>query len=346
MLLSEPGSKKGTDMRQLSERVKCAFLPDRRSALVGLNAVAVVAAALVLTGASGARSSSASARPVSGAPAQKQAVAAGIDIGAVSATVERDIAPDTTSNPDILAPADLIVGEADGQVALTVTLSDQGDSQVSVHYTTADSTATQGTVCGNGADYLIASGTLIFEPGETTKTVPVQIVDCPNVEPFEAFTFNLSSEINGHIARASSRISIVDNDTIVSTPKLFVRDAVVDEKDGNALVSVLLGGPAGQASNSTVTVHYATADGTASEDSDYSSRSDTLTFASGETAKTIAVPITDEGTAEGPENFTFNLSTAEQRRHRHRHGDGHDRRERHARFDRPGHSGGRRSGHR
>ena len=206
-------------MRQLWERVKCAFLPDRRRTLVGINAVAVVAAALVLTGASGARSSSASARPVSGAAAQKQAVAAGIDIGAVVETAQRDVAsaPETTSNPDIFAPPDLIVGESGetGHVDLTVTLSDQGDSQVSVHYTTADSTATQGTVCGNGADYIIASGTLIFEPGETTKTVPVQIVDCPNVEPFEAFTFNLSSEINGDIARASSRISIVDNDTIV-----------------------------------------------------------------------------------------------------------------------------------
>ena len=54
--------------------------------------------------------------------------------------------------------------------------------------------------------------------------------------PFEAFTFNLDTEHNGVISRASSRISIVDNDTIVPTPQLFVRDAVVDEKDGNALV--------------------------------------------------------------------------------------------------------------
>ena len=70
-----------------------------------------------------------------------------------------------------------------------------------------------------------------------------------------------------------------------------MRDAVVDEKDGNALVSVLLGGPGGQASNSTVTVHYTTANGTASAGSDYDTRSGTLTFAPGETAKTVVVPI-------------------------------------------------------
>ena len=97
----------------------------------------------------------------------------------------------------------------------------------------------------------------------------VQILDCLNVEGFEEFAFNLSSAVNGVIARASSRVSIVDNDNIVATPKLFVRDAVVDEKDGNALVSVLLGGTGGQASNSTVSVDYATADGTANGGADY-----------------------------------------------------------------------------
>ena len=77
-----------------------------------------------------------------------------------------------------------------------------------------------------------------------------------------------------------------------------MRDAIVDEKDGNALVSVLLGGPAGQASNSTVTVHYATANGTATG-SDYTAAGDTLlSFAPGETAKTVVVPIADDGADE------------------------------------------------
>ena len=129
-------------MRQLWKRVERAFLLGRRSrgisleplatlrrpVLVALNAVAVVVAALALTGASGARSSSspASARTVSGAPALKRADAAGLDIGTSIETVHHDVAPapDTTSNPDILAPADLIVGESgeiDALVDFTVT---------------------------------------------------------------------------------------------------------------------------------------------------------------------------------------------------------------------------------
>ena len=108
--------------------------------------------------------------------------------------------------------------------------------------------------------------------------MPVQILDCPTVEGFEAFTFNLSTAVNGVIARASSRVSIVDNDTVVATPRLFVRDVVVDEKDGTRWSRCLLGGPAGQASNSTVTVDYATADGTATAGSDYTASRGTLTL--------------------------------------------------------------------
>ncbi len=182
---------------------------------------------------------------------------------------------------------------------------------MSVEYSTLNSTAFAGTVCGNSADYVTASGTLNFAPGETTKVVRVQIVDCTTrrSSAFEAFTFNLDTEHNGVISRASSRISIVDNDTIVPTPQLFVRDAVVDEKDGNALVSVLLGGTAGQASNSTVTVHYATAQGSATEGDDYTAAGGTLSFAPGETAKTVVVPIADDGSNEPAESFTLALNT-------------------------------------
>ena len=225
--------------------------------------------------------------------------------GTGTVTIGSSDTPSST-DPDIRAPADLILGETDGFVDLPVTLSAPSPNAVSVNYSTLDSTAVASTACN--FDYVAASGTLNFAPGETTKVVRVEILDCPNVEGFEAFTFNLSAAVNGVISRASGRISIVDNDTIVATPRLFVRDAVVDEKDGNALVSVLLGGPGGQASNSTVSVHYATADGTATAGSDYSAVSGTLSFAPGQTAKTIAVPITDDASVEGQEGFFLDLS--------------------------------------
>jgi hypothetical protein len=87
-----------------------------------------------------------------------------------------------------------------------------------------------------------------------------------------------------------------------------VRNATVDEKDGLALVSVLLGGPDGQTSNSTVTVGYATQDGSATAGDDYAAAGGTLSFAPGQTVKTIAVAIDDDAGNEPAESFTLSLS--------------------------------------
>ena len=57
-----------------------------------------------------------------------------------------------------------------------------------------------------------------------------------------------------------------------------------------------------------VSVDYATADGTAVAGADYTATSGTLTFAPGETAKTVAVAILDDAIDEGKEKFTLRLS--------------------------------------
>src|SRR5262249_38798305 len=58
-----------------------------------------------------------------------------------------------------------------------------------------------------------------------------------------------------------------------------------------------------------VTVHYATADGTAQAPADYTNTSGTLTLADGETSKPIVIPIIDDNTPEGTEVFTISLSS-------------------------------------
>ena len=63
-----------------------------------------------------------------------------------------------------------------------------------------------------------------------------------------------------------------------------------------------------RAAAETVSVDYATADGTAVAGADYTAASGTLTFAPGETAKTVAVAILDDAIDEGKEKFYFRLS--------------------------------------
>jgi hypothetical protein len=78
-----------------------------------------------------------------------------------------------------------------------------------------------------------------------------------------------------------------------------------DEGGGTVLVTVTrTGGTAG-----TVSIMYATSDGTALAGGDYSATSGILTFADGETAKMFTIPIVDDAVSEGAETFNIALST-------------------------------------
>ena len=65
-----------------------------------------------------------------------------------------------------------------------------------------------------------------------------------------------------------------------------------------------------RAAASPVTVDYLTRDGTAIAGQDFTGTSGTLTFAAGETSKTIAVPVLDDVHDEGSETMKLKLSTA------------------------------------
>ena len=65
-----------------------------------------------------------------------------------------------------------------------------------------------------------------------------------------------------------------------------------------------------QAARGTVSVDYATVDGSAQAGADYIARSGTLTFSPGERSKTVQVAILDDAHDEGVETFTLALSNA------------------------------------
>ena len=65
-----------------------------------------------------------------------------------------------------------------------------------------------------------------------------------------------------------------------------------------------------RAASGEVTVDYVTRDGTAKAGEDYERTRDTLTFAAGETEKTVSVPILDDAIDEGRETFALKLMNA------------------------------------
>ena len=88
-------------------------------------------------------------------------------------------------------------------------------------------------------------------------------------------------------------------------PALSIADASATEGQTLAFAVTL-----SAAATNTVTVRYQTADGTANSSSDYTSASGTLSFAAGETSKTISVRTTDDALEESSETFTVGLSSA------------------------------------
>ena len=96
-------------------------------------------------------------------------------------------------------------------------------------------------------------------------------------------------------------------DNVTGVARLSVADARANEGAG---ASVAFTVSLSSAATGAVTVDYATADGSAAAGADYTATSGTLTFAAGETAKTVSVPVLDDAVDEGEETFTLRLSNA------------------------------------
>ena len=92
---------------------------------------------------------------------------------------------------------------------------------------------------------------------------------------------------------------------IQGLPALRVADAEVGEGPDAALEFAVT---MSREASDTVTVDYATSNGTATAGTDYTAASGTLTFAAGETEKTISVPVLDDVHDEGSETLTLSLS--------------------------------------
>jgi hypothetical protein len=111
--------------------------------------------------------------------------------------------------PPALTIADAATAEGDSAtkvLSFPVTLSAVSTKPVTVSFATADGTATA------GSDYVAASGTLTFDPGEKAKTVDITINGETTLEPDESLTVNLSNPVNATIADGSATGTIQNDD--------------------------------------------------------------------------------------------------------------------------------------
>ena len=338
----------------------------------------------------------------------------GISLGSQPTTTVTII--DSVSEPDGASVSSPTMAVTDAQATegedatldFVVTLAAAAPAAVTVDYETRNGTATAGD------DYVAASGTLRFEPGETEKTVAVAIIDDDEEDAGETFTLVLRNAVGAQLADAEAEGTILNHEpeplpdltaefenvpashdgnsrftfgltfseefplsfrtlrdhafdvtggavrrarrkrqgsnlrwtitvepdsdgavtvvlpgtgncnasgaictrddrplshslsaTVAGPVGIAVSDARVAEAEGALLAfAVMLSG----AASGTVTVDYATADGSAQAGVDYTAASGTLTFQAGESSKTIEVAVLDDDHDEGDETLTLTLS--------------------------------------
>src|SRR5262249_20105766 len=134
-----------------------------------------------------------------------------------------------------------------------VTLSAASGQTVTMNYATADGTAL------GGSDYQSAAGAISFAPGETLKTVTVNVNGDTTCEANETFTVNLSSLVNASFGTSSGTGTVNNDDT---APSITINDISIIEGDSGSSTgdfTVTLSALSGL----DVTVNWATAAGTA-----------------------------------------------------------------------------------
>ncbi len=109
--------------------------------------------------------------------------------------------------------------EANGSVTLSVNLTKPYAQNIFVDY------RTEGGTAGAGLDYVVASGTLIFTPGQTNRTFPVTILQDTVADSQETIGVRLAGFVNVYPgSRVEAQIRTLDPDQVALTPAGFRPD--------------------------------------------------------------------------------------------------------------------------
>src|SRR6185503_1533191 len=156
-------------------------------------------------------------------------------------------------------------------------------------------------------DYFATSGKLTIPAGQRSGQISVGVFDDITFEPDETYFVNLSNPVNATISDAQGQSTIVNNDPV---PSVDIQDAFLTEgNSGNTelLFTLFLSNP----TFLPVTVNFATANDTAIAGTDYVATSGQVTFAPGETQKSVVVSIIGDTVDETAETLFLDLSNAQ-----------------------------------
>ena len=148
--------------------------------------------------------------------------------------------------------------------------------------------------------------TVTFAAGSSTALVNLNVIDDTLVEGTETAILTVTSGTGYTVGTvASATVNIADND--FPSINLSANQTIVEGFTSPQTVGYTA--TLSSASPQTITVQYATTNGTATAGSDYTSTNGTLTFNPGVTSQVINIPILNDSLNEANETFTLSLSS-------------------------------------
>ena len=167
-----------------------------------------------------------------------------------------------------------------------------------------DYAATGGTATA-GDDYILAPGTLTFNPGETSKTILIDIIDDGINEDDETIIVELSNPTGGDVVLGD----ITEHTYTIHDPRVEVSFAAAAGGDSETVTTVEVPVELSAGAPGPVTVDYSATGGTATGGGvDYIMEPGTLSFEPGETSKTISIQVVDDTLEEDDETIELTLS--------------------------------------
>ena len=197
---------------------------------------------------------------------------------------------EASSDVESVTPAEIAVVLTNGQA-----------EAVTVDY------AVSGGTAAAGQDFALEAGTLVFNPGETVKTISINIVNDGADEDDETIELTLSNASGGEVELGTAEHIY----TIVDPRPAIGFDAAAGGGPENVQIihrARKIAVSLSWAGAERITVDYGPTGGTAIRGQDYEIEEGTLSFAPGELTKYVYVTIVDDDAAESDETLVVSLS--------------------------------------
>ena len=201
------------------------------------------------------------------------------------------------------------ISEDGGTLNVTVNRVGGSDGTVSVQYRTLDGASgiSSSQTAWSGADYTGKNGILTFAPGETTKVFSIPIKNDTSVELSEYFSVELRNPVGGASLGPIMKavVTILEDDSKIEFGQ---SNYVVNEAAGFVAIRIIRkGNVSGSAS---IDLNISSSGATSGLDF-AKPGNPTVTFAAGETEKTIQIPIHDDLLKESDEWFSLSLGNVQ-----------------------------------